>query len=68
MSCEFDQVLILLAQRVNNNKEDRWIEVFETNLGICLICKSRIFYVGETEKIEEHGIAHLKQYGLMPFI
>ena len=64
---DFDKILILLAQRVNNNKDNGWIRMSAVGLGTCLICKSRIFVFYETEKIQAHGIAHLKQYGLMPY-
>ena len=74
---KLNSLLLLLAKRINNNVEEwsvwkfperdkRNISDKESLIVICLICNDEIdmYY----KSISEHGLLHLKEHNLLPFI
>ena len=70
----FNQALHLMAKRNNKNfpfnSEEHWVN----DSWECLICGERLFATDEdsvikwVDVIDEHGIKHLKEYNLLPFL
>lgn len=71
---KLNSLLLLLAKRINNNVEEWSVWKFperykndkESLIVICLICYDEIdmYY----KSISEHGLLHLKEHNLLPFI